>query len=278
MDRRLTPANGRVAHVSLQGQVAAERFVTGRWRRIAVPLVDILVRPDGPRDRQILMGARVLVLEETGEYAFVQTARDGYVGYIRRDTLCPDAEATHWVAVPATHLYPEPSIKSREIALLSLGARLTIAADHGTFLETAEGAYVYARHLRAVGDWAADPVAVAEGMMATPYLWGGDSRSGIDCSGLVQVALAACGLSCPADSDLQEAGLGRPLAEGEQPQRGDLVFWKGHVAFVSGTDRILHANGHAMAVCHEGLAAAIARIAAAGEGQPTAMKRIEALG
>lgn len=275
MDRRLTPANGRVAHVSLQGQVTAERFVTGTWRRIAVPLVDILARPDGPRDRQILMGARVLVLEETGEFAFIQAARDGYVGYIRRDTLCPDAEATHWVSAPATHLYPEPSIKSREIALLSMNARLTIAADHGKFLETTEGAYVYARHVRPVGDWAEDPVSVAAGLLGTPYLWGGDSRSGIDCSGLVQAAMSACGVLCPSDSDLQQAGFGHPLAKGEAPRRGDLVFWKGHVAFVSGPDQILHANAHAMAVTYEGMEAAIKRIEAAGEGKPTAMKRVE---
>ncbi|WP_102224006.1 C40 family peptidase [Acidimangrovimonas sediminis] len=274
-DRRLTPSNGRVAHVSLQGLVAAQNFVGGTWRRIAVPVADILTRPHGPRDRQILMGARVLVLETAEGFAFIQAERDRYVGYVREETLCPDAAATHWVSAPATHLYPEPSIKHREIGLLSLGARLTITGEQGRFAETAEGAFVPVRHLTALGAWEDDPVAVAERFLGTPYLWGGDSYTGIDCSGLVQAAFLACGQPCPADSDLQEKGLGRPLTEGETPARGDLVFWKGHVALVSGPDRILHASAHPMAVVYEGLDAARERIRKAGEGEVTSVKRVE---
>lgn len=276
-DRRITPANGRVAHVSMQGLVAAGQFVRGSWRRITAPVADLLARPNGPRDRQLLLGARVLVLEETEGHAFVQAERDGYVGYIAVSALGPDAAATHWVSAPATHLYPAPSIKERELAPLSLGARLTIVAEHGRFSQTDAGAFVISRHLRKLGDWAGDPVAVAESLLGTPYLWGGDSRWGIDCSGLVQLSVQAGGLPCPADSDLQQAGLGQRLAPTDTPRRGDLVFWKGHVAFVSGPDRIVHANGHTMSVCEEGLQAAIDRIAAAGDGQVTALKRIAAL-
>lgn len=277
-DRRITPANRRVAHVSMQGLVSAERFVRGTWRCVTAPVADLLTRPGGPRDRQLLKGARVLVLEEEEGHAFAQAERDGYVGYIPLAALGADAKATHWVSAPATHLYPEPTIKMRERALLSLGARLTIVADHGKFSETDEGAFVISRHLQPLGDWAEDPVDVAESLLGTPYLWGGDSREGIDCSGLVQLSLLACGLPCPADSDLQEQGLGRALDEGEIPHRGDLMFWKGHVAFVSGPDRILHASGHAMMVTYEGMQAATDRIAASGDGEVTAIKRIEALG
>ncbi|GHE01736.1 hypothetical protein GCM10008024_18630 [Allgaiera indica] len=275
-DRRLMPANGRVAHVSLQGLVTADRFVPGRWHRVIAPVADLLIRPNGPRDRQLLFGARVLVLEEFEGHAFLQAERDGYVGYVALGMLGPDAQASHWVSAPATHLYPEPSIKTPEVARLSLGARLTIVTEHGQFAETAEGQFAIARHIRPIGAWADDPVAVAESLLGTPYLWGGDSRDGIDCSGLVQLSLLACGIKCPADSDLQQARLGRPLAEGEPPRRGDLIFWKGHVAFVSGPDRIIHANGHAMAAAEEGLQEAIDRIAATGEGAVTAMKRIAA--
>lgn len=277
-DRRLLLANGRVAHVSLQGLVTAERFVPGRWHRVIAPVADLLIRPNGPRDRQLLFGARVLVLEEFEGHAFLQAERDGYVGYVGLGALGPDAQASHWVNAPATHLYPEPSIKARDAARLSMGARLTIVAEHGKFVETAEGQFAIARHLRPLGNWAADPVAVAESMLGTPYLWGGDSRDGIDCSGLVQLSLCACGIACPPDSDLQQARLGQPLAAGERPRRGDLVFWKGHVAFVSGPDRIIHANGTAMAVAEEGLQEATDRIAALGEGTVTAMKRIAAPG
>jgi len=277
-DRRLLLANGRVAHVSLQGLVSAERFVPGRWHRVIAPVADLLIRPNGPRDRQLLFGARVLVLEEFEGHAFLQAERDGYVGYVALGALGADAQASHWVSAPATHLYPEPSIKAREAARLSMGARLTIVAEHGKSAETAEGQCAISRHLRPLGSWAVGPVAVAESMLGTPYLWGGDSRDGIDCSGLVQLSLCACGIDCPADSDLQQARLGQPLATGERPRRGDLVFWKGHVAFVSGPDRIIHANGTAMAVAEEGLQEATDRIAALGEGPVTAMKRIAAPG
>ncbi len=128
-------------------------------------------------------------------------------------------------------------------------------------------------HLRALGEWCQDPVAVAEMFLGTPYLWGGNSRDGIDCSGLVQAALLACGRDCPGDSD-QQAGIGTELAEGDALRRGDLVFWKGHVAMVVDGDRLIHANGHSMSVAHEGIAACIERIAAAGGGPVTARRRV----
>lgn len=213
-DRRLTPANGRVAHVSLKRRVKAERFVAGEPARVAVALADLLARPGGPRDRQVLMGERVNVLDRDGGFAFVQAEKDGYCGYLAEGALAGDRAATHWVAAPATHLYREPSLKTPEVAYLTMGARLTIVAEHPRFLETADGFFAPRPHLRELGDWAADPAAVAESLLGTPYLWGGNSRSGIDCSGLVQAALLACGRPCPGDSDLQEAGVGTALAEG----------------------------------------------------------------
>lgn len=273
-DRRLTPANGRVAHVSLQGQVAAERFVTGTSACVTAPLADLLAAPEGARDRQVLMGEAVLVLDRHQGFAFVQAEKDGYCGYLPEAVLGAAREATHWVAAPATHLYRAPDIRAPEVALLSLGARLTIVAEHARFLETAEGLFVPRRQLNAIGDWAQDPAAVAESLLGTPYLWGGNARSGIDCSGLVQTALLACGIACPGDSDLQERALGTALGAGAAARRGDLYFWKGHVAMAVGPDRLIHANGFHMAVGLEGLDNCIARIEAQGEGPVVARRRL----
>jgi cell wall-associated NlpC family hydrolase len=262
MDYRLTPANGRVAHVSLRGRVAAERFLDGEWARIAVPLVDLLVRPDGPRDRQLILGDRVLVLEWLDRHAFVQAEKDGFCGYVDRTAPGADFTPTHWVAAPATHLYATPTIKRHELASLTFGTRLRIMAEEGRFAQTAEGAFVPRVHLRPLAERFDDPAAVAEMFLGTPYLWGGNSRGGIDCSGLVQAALLACGRSCPGDSDLQWDMVGQVLGADDPVRRGDLYFWDGHVAMAVDASRLIHANAFRMAVTHEGIDDALARIRA----------------
>ncbi|MEZ5910932.1 MAG: NlpC/P60 family protein [Paracoccaceae bacterium] len=246
MDRRITPANDRVAHVSLKGRVAGLRFVTGEWRRVTAPLADLLAAPGGARDRQLLMGARVCLLDLQGDHAFVQAEADGYVGYVGAHALGPDRAPSHWVSAPATHLYPAPDIKTPEIARLSLGAELTVKAGDGVLAETTSGAWLPRGHLRALDDPATDPVGIAEMLLGTPYLWGGNSRDGIDCSGLVQVAHRLCGIACPADSDMQERGLGHALSAETPLRRGDLVFWKGHGARQrAGRNRSCHGAVHA---------------------------------
>lgn len=273
-DRRLTPANGRVAHVSLKSTVAAVRYVEGAPARIVQPLADLLAAPGGRRDRQVLMGERMLVLDRHEGFAFVQAEKDGYCGYLPEAALGPDRAATHWVSAPATHLYRAPDLKTPEVALLTMGARLAVVAEHPRVLETADGLFVPRPHLRRLGDWADDPAGVAERFLGTPYLWGGNSRSGIDCSGLVQAALTACGIACPGDSDMQERALGTALPLGEIYRRGDLFFWKGHVAMAVGPDRLIHANGFHMAVGYEGIAEAVARIEGQGEGPATSVRRL----
>ncbi|WP_415182863.1 NlpC/P60 family protein [Phaeovulum sp.] len=272
-DRRLTPFNGRVAHVSLRATVAAETYVEGTKAQITAPLAEICATPAGPRDRQLLLGAAVLVLERRNDWAFVQAEADGYCGWVPGNALGVAQVATHWVAAPASHLYPEPSIKARELAALPLNARVTITGADGRFLQTAAGAFIPAQHLRAIGDWAKDPADVAASLLGTPYLWGGNSRAGIDCSGLVQAAYTACGLPCPADSDLQRGSLGAPLPEGAPYRRGDLFFWKGHVALALDPETLIHANAYSMNVAREPIAASIRRIDAQGEGLPLCVKR-----
>ncbi|MCB2137167.1 MAG: C40 family peptidase [Rhodobacteraceae bacterium] len=274
MDRRITPANDRVAHLSLKGEVNAPRFVDGEWAAVAVPLADLLAAPAGARDRQVLMGERVLVLDRHEGYAFIRAEKDGYCGYLPESALGEDCSATHWVAAPATHIYRAPNLKTPEVAALSFGARLEIAGDGPRFLQTKDGLFVPKPHLRQIGAPLSDPAAVAESFLGTPYLWGGNSRSGIDCSGLVQAALLACAIPCPGDSDLQEAALGSSLPEGAAIRRGDLLFWKGHVAMAVGPDRIIHANGFHMAVGYEDITAAIARIDGQGEGPLRSVRRL----
>jgi cell wall-associated NlpC family hydrolase len=270
-DRRLTPFSGRHALECLRGQVEAE-FVAGEQGAVAVPLADLEAQPGGARDRQVMLGEPLVVVEWRGGHAFVQMGKDGYCGWLAAGAVGPEVAATHWVAAAGTHLYPAPRVQARAIAALPCGARLAVAEADAKWARVA-GGFVPAMHLRRLGDWFDDPVAVAELFVGTPYLWGGNSRDGIDCSGLVQAALTGCGRACPGDSDLQ-AALGVQVAEGAALDRGDLIFWKGHVALVAGPDLILHANGHSMDVRFEGLSAAIARIAAQGGGPVTARKRV----
>jgi cell wall-associated NlpC family hydrolase len=270
-DWRQTPATARVAHVSLRGQVQAAAYAEGEVLEVAVPVADLARVPAGARERQVILGDSFLVIDRDGGWCFGQAAKDGYCGWVPAFALAPPSGPTHRVASPGTHLYPEPRVQARATGSLTLGARLRVDAVQGAFAVTPRGC-VPLCHLAPVGTVEADPVAVAERFLHVPYLWGGNTRDGLDCSGLVQAALLACGIACPGDSDLQQA-LG-VAAEGP-PRRGDLLFWKGHVALVADAATILHANGHHMAVAFEGLTAATDRIAAAGGGPVTAHRRLE---
>jgi cell wall-associated NlpC family hydrolase len=271
MDRRLMPFSGRVAHVSLRGEVNAP-LTEGLQAQVIVPLANLRKSPDGPRDRQLLLGEAVTVIDRDKRHAFVMAAKDGYCGWMSESDLGQGPTPTHWVAAPGTHLYSDPQVQAPEKAGLSLGSRLAVVGSWGAWVNTPHG-FVPARHLRPLGDWAEDPVAVAESLVGTPYLWGGNSRSGVDCSGLVQLSLHACGKSCPGDSDMQMA-LGRTLAANEPMKRGDLIFWKGHVALVVDRDRLIHANGHTMSVAYEGIKDCVARISAGGGGLVLARQRL----
>ncbi|WP_149141851.1 C40 family peptidase [Gemmobacter caeruleus] len=272
MDRRLTPANDRAALDHLRGQVDAPRFVPGEAASVAVPLADLLKAPGGARDRQLIWGEAVTVIDRHEGWAFLRAEKDGYCGYLPEGDLGPHQTVTHWVASPGTHLYDGPKVQHRAIARLYLGARLRVTGWVGAWAETSMG-FVPAGHLRAIGDTLDDPAAVAQGLLGTPYLWGGNSRAGIDCSGLAQVAFLACGLGLPGDSDLQ-SGCGSAIAEGAPLCRNDLLFWKGHVAIALSPDRMIHATGAFMAVVEEGIEPAIARILAAGDGPVTHRRRI----
>lgn len=270
MDQRTTPFSGRVAHISLKDEIVAP-FTEGEAGQIVVPLTDLLDKPGGARNRQLLMGAAVTVIDREKGHLFVQAARDGYCGWIEQKAVGDGPEPTHRVVAPSTHLYSEPVVQSRETASLSLGARLAVTGSWGAWANTPHG-FVPSCHIRPLDQWAPDPVSVAESLLGTPYLWGGNSRFGIDCSGLVQVAMHACGRDCPGDSDMQMA-MGRALTPQEMLKRGDLIFWKGHVALVVNPEVLIHANGATMSVAYEGIREAIARISAGGGGLVQARQR-----
>ncbi|MEB8387172.1 NlpC/P60 family protein [Rhodobacteraceae bacterium KMM 6894] len=275
-DPRLTPANARVAYIALRGQVDAPRYSSGAARQVGVPVADLLRAPGGKRERQLLMGAPVTRYDTHDGWSFVQ-AEDGYVGYLPDNTLADGPAPTHHVIARATHVYSAPDLKTPERAMLSHGARLTVLSVDGHWAETPIG-HVPAQHLAPLSARAADPVTVALLYLGTPYLWGGNSAFGIDCSGLVQAGCRACGIDCPGDSDLQEAALGTAVPPDAGLRRGDLIFWRGHVAWVLDGAHILHANAHAMAVSIEPMEAAIARIQTAGDPVTSRKRLIDTTG
>lgn len=259
MDRRLTPFSGRLAHISLTGKMADVRFTQGQSARIAAPLAELRAKPGGAIDRQLIHGDTVTVIDREAGFAFIMAEKDGYCGWLEAAALAEARVATHRVISPKTHRYPDPKVQAEPPVPLYMNAQLTVIGGEGAWAQTPEG-FVPAQHIAPLDHYAADPVAVAERLIGTPYLWGCNSAAGIDCSGLVQLALHACGKPCPGDSDQQQA-LGHEVPEGTPLQRGDLIFWRGHVAWLSAADTILHANAHSMDVRQEGLASAIARIA-----------------
>ncbi len=278
-DPRLTPARPDLAAKHLQGQVDAARFVEGHAREVIEPQTALRQEPSHAASQltEALKGERVTVYEATDEgWSWVQLEADGYVGWMSANALrTPGPAATHKVCALRTLVFPAPSIRLPPIESLSIGCQVAITHLERTFAVTAAGGFLPVRHLAPLGEYETDFVAVAEKFLGVPYLWGGKTSLGLDCSGLVQVALNACGMACPRDSDMQEAALGRalPPAALSDLRRGDLLFWNGHVAIARDGATLLHANAFHMAVAIEPVEDAIARISAAGS-ELTSIKRI----
>lgn len=279
LDPRLTPARPDLAAAHLKGRVRAARFVPGRLMRVTAATAPLRRNPspDAPLDTEALHGERAIVYETTGEgWCWGQLETDSYVGWIPNSALGAPGEApTHRVSVLRALVFPGPNIKLPPLMALPFMSRVTVLKREKHFAVTDAG-YIPQRHLTLVDSTDRDFVATARRFHGAPYLWGGRTSLGLDCSGLVQIALQAAGHACPRDSDMQ-ATLGKPVDfRGDLAvlRAGDLIYWKGHIGIVAEFDRLLHANAFHMGVAEELLADAIGRIAATGL-EVLAVRRID---
>lgn len=272
-DKRVNAFRPDLAAASLKGQVEAASFADGADYCVVRGHVALRAAPDGDAalETELLHGERFTVYEEKNGWCWGQAALDHYVGYAHLVTLCEPLTPTYRVIALATPLLAAPDVKAAARDLLPLNAKLTVEKEAGAFART-RGGYVARRHIAPLAAHLADFVAVAEWFLGTPYVWGGKTHAGCDCSGLIQTALEAAGISAPRDTDMMEKALGVPVAQGDL-RRGDLVFWKGHMGVMQDATRLLHANAFHMQVASEPLADAIARIEKTGSAV-TSIKRL----
>jgi cell wall-associated NlpC family hydrolase len=277
-DPRRHAYRASLAAESLRGRVEAPRYVQGVRRQVEVPALPLRREPrfDAMLDSEALFGEMLTLFDESEGWAWVQLARDGYVGYLPSEGLTSAVTApTHRVAALRTYVYASPDIKTPPLSLLSLNALLPVAGEEGRFLALKSGGFVIAEHARKLDEPARDFVDVALTFRGTPYLWGGRTSLGVDCSGLVQLASEAAGLSCPRDADMQAQELGNALdwQRADMLARGDLVFWDGHVGIMTGAQDLVHASAYQMMVVEEPLADARARIASSKGGEIIGARR-----
>ena len=280
LDPRLHAYRPDLADEALRGQVEASRFVRGSLKRIVAPVAALYKIPDTLSERQseCLFGEDVKVFEEKNGFCWVQAQQDGYVGYIEQSKIGSIGNhPTHRVNVPRTFQYRDADLRSPMISPLSMGSRISVVSEAETrgtrYARLDNGSFVVFNHITPVSTVEDDYVTIAESFIHTPYLWGGKSGLGIDCSGLVQLALMMTGRTVLRDTDMQQATIGKDIAPENGLQRGDLVFWKGHVAIMVDSGTLIHANGASMDVRKENLDHAIDRIAK-NHSVPTGYRRL----
>ena len=266
LDHRLTPARPDLAARFLEGRVEAERFVDPVDRRCILPSAAIRRSADATAgmDDQLVYGENFAVLDEADGWCWGFSRADGYVGWVEAAALSADlVEPNSKVTALRTYLFPEPDFRKPPLALLNLNALFRAGRQEGRFVEAIGAGWITAKHTAGRAEYASDFVAVAEAHLGAPYLWGGKESLGLDCSGLVQMSLAAAGINVPRDADQQEAALGsmwKNVTDVPERERGDVVFWPGHVGILTDSEHLLHANAYTMDVTLEPFADAEQRI------------------
>ena len=263
-DKRTTPIRGDLADIKLAGKLFAPHYAVPMLRTGIAPVTEIHAEPHmtSMPVSALMHGEEFAVLDVAGEWAWGYCLHDDYLGYLRFADLGDDFRATHVVSAVATLIVTSPSIKAPVLVRYPMGAQIACGnpSECGRFL-ACEGGWVPTVHLSEVGKVEATPADLAEALIGTPYCWGGRSGNALDCSGLVQLVFGLKGQRPPRDADMQQAGFGDALPEGEPLQRGDLVFFPGHVGIMADGERLIHANAAAMAVSAEPVSEAAARFA-----------------
>lgn len=280
-DKRLNAFREDLADKRLEGKVTAQRFVQGEKRRVSVPVAGLFKENSQKSEMQTecLLGEELLIFEHGKEMSWGQSLKDGYVGYIDTKVLCTSTtEQTHVVSAPRTFQYSQADLRGPVECSLSIGSRVSVIGEtevRGTRYSILEnGSAIVSDHLSPIGRIVyKDYVEAAEKLVHTPYRWGGTSGFGVDCSGLVQVSMAMAGQAVLRDTDMQRKTIGTPLSESDGLQRGDLVFWEGHVAIMTDHENIIHANGSSMDVMVEPLEKAVERIAQKSQRYPVERRR-----
>lgn len=274
-DRRITPARADLAAAHLKGKIDAPRYAEAKTFQVIRGRAALRSKPsdDAGLDTELLHGERFNVYDVANGWAWGQSPEDDYAGYVRADSLSEDVfVADHRVTTQMTPVFPSADLKKPVRDFLPLNATVKIASREGVYARIGENAFVFAGHLAPIHEIATDWVEVAERFLRVPYVWGGKTAAGLDCSGLIQTSMQAAGLNCPRDTDMQENGVGHPV-DHENLHRGDLIFWKGHVGVMLDKARLLHANAFHMDVSIEPLSEAVARIENVA-GAITSVKRL----
>lgn len=269
-DPRNTLARDDLAAEALEGVVRAGRYARPEAMQCVAASSAIRRDADAGAEQmdQILFGEVFEALDRKDGWLWGQARRDGYVGWVAESALAgPVLAPTHRIVALRTYAHAEPDIKSGSGILLTMNALVTVEAREGRFARVARAGWVAEAHLADLLDFERDMASVAELYLGAPYQWGGRESLGLDCSGLVQQALLACGKGCPRDADMQERELGDEIAARDLA-RGDLVFWADHVAIALDAERLIHANGFHMSVAVEALSEAVKR-----NGTPTVYRR-----